>query len=181
MPVGLVAFEILSSVRLQSKNSGYLLRKHLKILSRIRPKLGTVLLTVVTVYLVCSRLGPVITRVGESAYETLEVENTLRHGLELEKEGLQIFREACRRFRDAIRVPGPLARRYIYKKLFESERERERVKEGYLAILNCQGQSSCFFPVNVCMTLGYPQLSFVRLCYISYSSTNAIIPWPVFQ
>ena len=112
MPVGLVAFEILSSARLQSKNSGYLLRKHLKIISRIRPKLGTVLLTVVTVYLICSRLGPVLTRVGESAYETFELEKTLRHGLELEREGLQIFREACRRFRDAIRVPGPLARRY---------------------------------------------------------------------
>lgn len=133
MPVGLVAFEILSSLRLQSKNSGYLLRKHFNFLSRIRPKLGTVLLTIVTVYLVCSRLGPVLTRVGESANETFELEKTLRRGLELEREGLQLFREACRRFRDATRVPGPLARRYE-KELEGRAREGKNPREA--AILN---------------------------------------------
>ena len=112
MPLGFVSVELLSYLGLQSKNSGYLLRKHLKILSRIRPKLGTVLLMTITVYLVCSRLGPVLTRVGESACETFELEEALRKGLELEREGLLIFREAYRRFRDATRVPGPLARRY---------------------------------------------------------------------
>ena len=110
MPIGLVAFEILSSLGHQSKNTSVLLRKHLKIVTRIRPKLGTVLLTVVTVYLVCSRLGPVLTRVGESAYETFELEQTLQQGLA--REGLQTAREAYKRFRDATRVPGPLARRY---------------------------------------------------------------------
>lgn len=109
MPVGLVAFEIFSAVRLQSKNTSVLLRKHIKILSRIRPKLGTVLLSIVAVYLVCSRLGPVLTRVGESAYESFELEQTFQQGLE--REGLQLVREAYRRFRDATRVPGPLARR----------------------------------------------------------------------
>lgn len=108
MPIGLVAFEILSSIGHQSKNTSVLLRKHLKILTRSRPKLGTVLLSVVTVYLVCSRLGPVLTRVGESAYETFELEQTLQG---LEREELQAIREAYWRFRDVTRVPGPLARR----------------------------------------------------------------------
>lgn len=109
MPIGLVAFELLSSLGHSSKNTSVLLRKHLKILTRIRPKLGTVLLSIVTVYLVCSRLGPVLTRVGESAYETFELEQTLRRGFE--SEGLQVVREAYKRLRDATRVPGPLARR----------------------------------------------------------------------
>ena len=111
MPAGLVAFEILKSVGQQSKNTNILLKKHLKILTRAptRPKLGTVLLSVVTAYLVCSRLGPVLTRVGESAYKTFELEQTLRQGLE--RNGLQAIREAYWRFRDATRVPGPLARR----------------------------------------------------------------------
>ena len=109
MPVGLVAFEIFKSIGQQSKNTNVLLRKHLKILTRSRPKLGTVLLSVVTVYLVCSRLGPVLTRVGESAYKTFELEQTLQQGLE--RNGLQAIREAYWRFRDATRVPGPLARR----------------------------------------------------------------------
>lgn len=156
MPVGLVVFEILSSVRLQSKNSGYLLRKHLKILSRIRvrPKLGTILLTVVTVYLVCSRLGPVLTRVGESANETFELEKTLRHGLELEREGLQLIREACRRFRDATRVPGPLARRY--EKIWKWEREREAsisISKRGSHFEWCKGQSSCF-PFKIALATG---------------------------
>lgn len=110
MPIGLVAFELFSSFGHQSKNTSVLLRKHFKISTRIRPNLGTVLLSVVTVYLVCSRLGPVLTRVGESAYETFELEHTLQQGLE--REGLQAVREAYKRFRDATRVPGPLARRY---------------------------------------------------------------------
>ena len=109
MPIGLVAFEILSSFGHQSKNTSVLLKKHLKS-TRIRPNLGTVLLSIVTVYLVCSRLGPVLTRVGESAYETFELEHTLQQGLE--REGLQVVREAYKRLRDATRVPGPLARRY---------------------------------------------------------------------
>ena len=132
MPVGLVAFEILSSVRLQSKNSSYLLRKQLKILTRIRPKLGSILLTIITVYLVCSRLGPVLTRVGESAYETFELEETLQQQ-GLEREGFQIFREAYRRFRDATRVPGPLARRYEKNRECVRKCQRWRVQ----LLLNC--------------------------------------------
>ena len=112
MPLGLVPFEIVSdSINAQwraskksisSRDIHFVLRKHLKSLSRARPNITTVLLGVITVYLVCSRLGPVLARVGES---------------EIVQQEFQLFNEfreleVYRIFRDATRVPGLFARRY---------------------------------------------------------------------
>lgn len=112
MPLGLIPFEIVSdsqaswtaSKKSSSHETYYVIRKHLKLLSRARPNITTVLLGVIIVYLVCSRLGPVLARVGES--------NIVQQEFQLfnEFEGLE---EVCRVFRDATRVPGLFARRYV--------------------------------------------------------------------
>jgi len=83
------------------------LRKRVGAVSRPRPH--TLLLYVISFYIVCSRLGPLATRVGESAFETFELGHRLE--AEFDREGLETIRGAYRRFRDSDRVPGPFARR----------------------------------------------------------------------
>ena len=67
------------------------------------------LLYVASFYLVLSRLGPVVSRIGEKAADTLEREPFLEAGLD--REDLQSFREVCRRFGELTRVPGSFAKR----------------------------------------------------------------------
>ena len=65
----------------------------------------TLLLYAVSFYLVLSRLGPIVGKVGEKAADSLEGESS---GAERD---LQSFREVCRRFGELTRVPGLFARR----------------------------------------------------------------------
>ena len=88
--------------------------KQLEFIARLRlptPRVNTVtlLLYVVSFYLVLSRLGPVVSRVGEKAASTLELESFLEAGFD--REGLQSFKEVYRRFREVTRVPGLFVRR----------------------------------------------------------------------
>ena len=111
MPVGLVAFELFfksrsSAARRRLVRFGLILRKNLSKFSRARPNVGTVLLTIVSIYLVCSRLGPVLSRVGESAVVVFELENKF-----LNLEGVERFKNAYKVFRYATRVPGPFFKR----------------------------------------------------------------------
>lgn len=122
MPVGLVAFEIgalsLGSVRrLRTRTYtevnavGKSLRKHLQhILTRARPNHVTALLFSIALYLILSRCGPVLTRVGESTFKTLDLNENL---LRLDPVDLQSLKGVYRLFRGLTRVPGPFARRYV--------------------------------------------------------------------
>lgn len=76
----------------------------LRVFSRLRSwrnYLPSLLFYAILVYIVCSRLGPVVSRVGESAFElSLEAEFS-------ETENLLTFRAVHRWFRDVTRVPAP--------------------------------------------------------------------------
>ncbi len=72
-------------------------------------RIGTVLLYAIAFYIVFSRLGPVVSRVGESAVESFDLGSALP--AEWAEEDLRIFREVYRVFRYLTRVPGPLRRR----------------------------------------------------------------------
>lgn len=123
--MGLVAFEIgalsFESVkRFRAKaysevNSvGKSLRKHLsQILTRARPNNVTVLLFLITLYLVLSRCGPVLSRVGESTFQTFDLNTRLLQ--EFDPVGLQALKGVYKIFRGVTRVPGPLARRYVLR------------------------------------------------------------------
>ena len=93
-------------VREKWRKAKTFLRKRVREFS---PKPHTLLLYVLSFYIVCSRLGPVVTRVGESAFEVFALRQRLE--AEFDKEGLETIRDAYRRFRDLIRIPGPFARR----------------------------------------------------------------------
>lgn len=121
MPVGLVAFEVgtlsLESVkRFRAKayseltTLGNTLRKHFnEILTRARPNNVTVLLFSVAVYLVLSRCGPVLSRVGESTFQTLDLKEKLLQ--DLDPVDLQALEGVYSAFRGVTRVPGPFAHR----------------------------------------------------------------------
>lgn len=123
MPVGLVAFEIgalsLESVRrlrarayTELTTSGKSLRKHLqRVLTRARPNHVTALLVSIAVYLILSRCGPVLTRVGESTYESLDGNRRLVFDLGVDPVNLQSLKGVYQAFRGLTRVPGPLAKR----------------------------------------------------------------------
>ena len=118
MPVGLVAFELSSTFwaftrRLKTKiNSeasllGNSVRKQWdRFLKKARPSSVTVLLLIVAVYLVLSRSGPFLTRVGESTAEKLYLNSPLVDILD--PEGLQSLKEV---FRGLTKVPGPISSR----------------------------------------------------------------------
>lgn len=120
MPVGLVAFEVgalsLDSVKKFRRKAhtelgifGRSFRKHVnRILTRARPNNVTILLFSIAVYLVLSRCGPVVSRVGESTVVTFDLERKLQN---LDPAGLRVLKGVYRAFRGATRVPGPLARR----------------------------------------------------------------------
>lgn len=121
MPVGLVAFEI-SSLSLESARrfrakasteisaAGKYLRKQIQqVLTRARPTNVTVLLFLVALYLVLSRCGPVVSRVGESTFQTFDLHTKLRR--DLDPVGLQSLKGVYKLFRGLTRVPGPFARR----------------------------------------------------------------------
>ena len=121
MPVGLVAFEISSSslqaikrlrtkVYAEANAAGKSLKKHLaQALSRARPNKVTVLLLTIALYLILSRCGPVLTRVGESTFETFDLNKRLLRGLD--PVGLQSLKGVYSVFRGLTRVPGPFSHR----------------------------------------------------------------------
>ena len=122
MSVGLFAFDLgaLSVKKLRSKSPsselssavGKSLRKNFNhLLTRARPSNNnvTVLLFFVALYLVLSRCGPVLSRVGERTFTTLDLKAKLLE--DFDPVGLQALRGVYRIFRGATRVPGPLARR----------------------------------------------------------------------
>lgn len=125
MPVGLVAFEVgalsLKSVRkVRTRTStelnalGKSLEKQLQIfLTRTRPNHVTALLVLVALYLILSRCGPVLTRVGESAYESLDLNKKLVLDLGLDPVDLQSLKGVYQAFRGLTRVPGPFAKRFV--------------------------------------------------------------------
>lgn len=86
-----------------------LLRNQLVIFSKATPSIGTLLLTVVTFYLVFSRLGPVITRVGDSSFEAFDI--CREFGVESDHASWQNCRLTFHWLKEAIRVPAPLIRR----------------------------------------------------------------------
>ena len=121
MPVGLVAFEI-SSLSLESARrfrarasteinaAGKSLRKQInKVLTRARPSNVTLLLFLAALYLILSRCGPVVSRVGESTFHTLDLHTKLLR--DLDPVGLQSLKGVYKIFRGLTRVPGPFARR----------------------------------------------------------------------
>lgn len=121
MPVGLVAFEVgalsLESVKRfrtraysEVNSVGNSLRKHLNdILTRARPNNVTVLLVSVALYLVLSRCGPVLSRVGESTFQTFDLKTKLLQ--DFDPVGLKALKGVYKIFRGVTRVPGPFARR----------------------------------------------------------------------
>lgn len=121
MLVGLFAFDLgaLSVKKLKSKSPsfelssvvGKSLRKNFNhLLTRARPNNNvTVLLFFIALYLVLSRCGPVLSRVGERTFTTLDLKTKLLE--DFDPVGLQALRGVYRIFRGATRVPGPLARR----------------------------------------------------------------------
>ncbi len=72
-------------------------------------RVGTVLLYVIAFYIVFSRLGPVVSRVGETAVESLDLYKLF--SAEWADEDLRLFREGYRLFRYFTRVPGTLGKR----------------------------------------------------------------------
>lgn len=113
----IIAFDIISKF-LRHKRLLAFVGKQQAFFARLRlpsPRVSTVtlLLYVVSFYLVLSRLGPVVSRVGEKAAHTLELESFLEAGFD--KEGLESFKEVYRRFREFTRVPGLFVRRYYYR------------------------------------------------------------------
>lgn len=129
MPVGLVVFEIgalslESARRLRTRTNtevnalGKSLRKHLqRVLTRARPNHVTALLVSIALYLILSRCGPVLTRVGESTYESFDLNKSLVLDLGLGPVGLQSLKGVYKVFRGITRVPGPFARRLEAKQL----------------------------------------------------------------
>lgn len=121
MPVGIVAYELSASSsayvrRLRAKvySEGSLvrksLRKHLtKFLTQARPCNVTVLLLGIAFYLVLSRCGPVLAKVGESIFETFDLNGILVQNLD--PVGLQSLKGVYTVFRGVTRVPGPFAHR----------------------------------------------------------------------
>ena len=120
MPVGLVAFEVgalsLDSVKkfrrkahTQLETFGRSFRKHLnRLLTRARPNNVTILLFSIVAYLVLSRCGPVVSRVGESTVATFDLKRKLQ---DLDPVGLQVLKGVYKAFRGVTRVPDPFARR----------------------------------------------------------------------
>ena len=109
MPVGLVVLEVgsfsLQSLRrLRTANYSFAVRNYfIEILTRARPNnVAGVLLYIIAFYLILSRCGPVLTRVGESAFETSD----LNKGLE--RTALHCVYKA---FRSLTGVPRPFAHR----------------------------------------------------------------------
>lgn len=120
MPVGLVAFEIgahtLERLRTRTYTEvnalGKSLQKSLdRILTKARPNNVTILLFSIALYLVLSRCGPVLSRVGESTFETFDLNRRLLR--DLDPIGLQSLKGVYKIFRGVTRVPGPLARKYV--------------------------------------------------------------------
>lgn len=121
MPVGLVAFELSATSwayarRLRAKVYseadlvGKSVRKHLSsLLTKTRPNSVTLLLLGITIYLILSRSGPVLTKVGESVFETFDLNTRLVQNLD--PVGLQSLKGVYIIFRGVTRVPGPFAHR----------------------------------------------------------------------
>lgn len=121
MPVGLVAFEVgARSLDLYARRTyteltsvGKSLRKRLNQilirLTRAGPNRVTALLVSIALYLILSRCGPVLTRVGESTFVAFDLNKRLL--LSLDPVGLQSLKGIYRIFRGVTRVPGPFARR----------------------------------------------------------------------
>ena len=123
MPVGLVVFEISSASwtyarRLPAKLCsefqllGTYVRKHFlpKLIRKTRPCNVTVLLICITLYLILSRGGPILSKVGETTFETFDL-----HGVFLQNlnpVGLQSLKGIYKVFRGVTRVPGPFTHRY---------------------------------------------------------------------
>ncbi len=117
MPVGLIAFEIGSESLVTARvlkeklyTEGRVAREKIsRILSRSRPNTITLLLLSIAVYLILSRCGPVVTRVGESTFRTLDLQHTLLK--ELDPVGIRSLSGIYKVFRGVTRVPGPFSRR----------------------------------------------------------------------
>jgi hypothetical protein len=121
MPVGLVAFEV-GSLSLESVKRfrtkayseinavGNSVRNHLDDVSRkLRPNNVTLLLFIIAVYLVLSRCGPVLSRVGESTFQSLDLNKKLLQ--DFDPVNLQALKGVYQIFRGVTRVPGPFAHR----------------------------------------------------------------------
>ncbi len=112
MSVGLVALELsfLSKAFERKLKANYLLdevrKRWDKFLGKARPSGGTVLLLCVIAYLILSRSGPFLTKVGESTVEKLHLDAALVHIIDPVE--LQSLKEA---FRGFTRVPGPISSR----------------------------------------------------------------------
>ena len=66
----------------------------------------SLLLFLLSCYIVCSRLGPVVSRAGHLAIEAFEVERRILE--EFDQEGLKLFREVFGKFRTVTRAPYPI-------------------------------------------------------------------------
>lgn len=118
MSVGFALFEVGAVLSLGSvKRSGAptpkshagFLRKHLDVvLTRVRPSLSSVLLFSIALYLVLSRCGPVLSRVGEATYQAFDLKNRLLH--DCEDFDIQVLQGLYKIFKGVTRVPGPFAR-----------------------------------------------------------------------
>lgn len=75
---------------------------------RVRFRVSPVsfLLFLLSCYIVCSRLGPVVSRAGHLAIEAFEVERRILE--EFDQEGLKLFREVFGKFRIITRAPFPI-------------------------------------------------------------------------
>ena len=114
MLVGLVAFELNSSSAKKAKakvisgadSLGEVVRKNWDQFLKARPSNVKFLLIAVAVYLVVSRSGPLLIKVGENAVEKFHLNVPLEEILK--PEGLQSLKEG---FRGFTRVPGPISSR----------------------------------------------------------------------
>ena len=102
-----LVFYVTEPLRDKWREARRFLRKRAGAVSR--PRLHTLLVYVISFYIICSRVGPLATRVGESAFETFELGQRLE--AEFDRDGLEAITGAYRRFRDSVRVPGPYAKR----------------------------------------------------------------------
>lgn len=123
MPVGLVVFEISAPSwryvrRLRAKiySEAHLFGKRLRqclseLRSKARPNTITLLLLSIAFYLVLSRCGPVLTKIGETTFDTFDLNRRLLQNLN--PVDLRSLKGVYKIFRGVTRVPGPFAHRYM--------------------------------------------------------------------
>ena len=129
MPVGLVVFEICASykgylrkLRAKIYSEAHLLGKYLKLdrsilRQKTRPSTVTLLLLGIAFYLVFSRCGPVLAKIGETTFDAFDLNRRLLQNLN--PVDLRSLKGVYKVFRGVTRVPGPFTHRYIYIYIYE--------------------------------------------------------------